>query len=122
MFDDYESTLDNDVSSLPREESEVYEESEVVTPDPEEESLPNTDQGKEDSPFHNVEFQFSEDKSLNFLMRCLKLLSLHAPLNSKNINALTHLVTLRKHIFYLTRSNPRTSILKALMSLVNTIR
>ena len=24
--------------------------------------MPNTDQGKEDSPFHNVEFQFSEDK------------------------------------------------------------
>jgi len=46
MFDDYESTVDNDVSSLPREESEVYEESEVVTPDPEEESLSDNDQVK----------------------------------------------------------------------------
>ena len=47
---------------LPREESDAYGESEVVTPDPDKESLPNTDQGKEDSPFHNMEFQFSEDK------------------------------------------------------------
>ena len=61
MFDDDESTVNGDVSSLPKEESDAYGESEVVTPDPNEES-PNTDQGKEDSPFHNVEFQFSEDK------------------------------------------------------------
>ena len=112
----------SDVSSSPKEESDADGESKVVTPDPEEESLPNTDQGKEDSPFHNVEFQFSEDKSLNFLMRCLKLLSLHAPLNSKNINALIHLVTPRKHLFFLTQSNPRTSILKALIRRMNTIR
>ena len=62
MFDDDESTVDGDFSSLPREESDAYGEFEVVTPDPNEESLPNTDQGKEDSPFHNMEFQFSEDK------------------------------------------------------------
>jgi len=61
MFDDDESTVDGDFSSLPREESDAYGEFEVVTPDPNEESLPNTDQGKEDSPFHNVEFQFSEE-------------------------------------------------------------
>ena len=62
MFDDDESTMDGDVSSSPREESDAYGESEVVTPDPNEESLPNTNQGKDDSPFHNMEFQFSEDK------------------------------------------------------------
>ena len=56
MFDDDESTVDGDVSSLPREESDAYGESEVVTPDPNEESLTNTDQGKEDSPFHNMKF------------------------------------------------------------------
>ena len=62
MFDDYESTVDNDVSSLPREESEVYEESEVVTPDPEEESLFDNDQVKEDSSLPNMEFRFLEDE------------------------------------------------------------
>ena len=50
----------------------------------------------------------SQRKSLNFLMRSSKLLSLHAPLNSKNhINALIHLVTPRKHLFFLTQSNPK---------------
>ena len=62
MFDDDESTIDGDVSSLPKEESDADGESEVVTPDPEEESLPKTDQVKEDSSFPNMEFQFSEDK------------------------------------------------------------
>ena len=62
MFDDYESTVDNDVSSLPREESEVYEESEVVTPDPEEESLSDNDQVKEDSSLPDMEFRFLEDE------------------------------------------------------------
>jgi len=40
MFDDDDSTVDGDVSSLPREESDSYGEFEVVTPDPDEESLP----------------------------------------------------------------------------------
>jgi hypothetical protein len=62
MFDDDESTVDGDVSSSPREESDAYKESEVVTPDPEEESLSDTDQVKEDSSFHNLEFQFTEDE------------------------------------------------------------
>jgi hypothetical protein len=62
MFDDDESTVDDDVSSLPREESDAYGESEVPTLDFNEESLPNTEQGKEDSPFHTVEFQFSKEK------------------------------------------------------------
>ena len=62
MFDDYESTVGNDVSSLPREESEVYEESEVVTPDPEEESLSDNDQVKEDSSLPDMEFRFLEDE------------------------------------------------------------
>ena len=62
MFDDDESTVDGDVSSLPREESDAYGESEVVTPNPNKESLSDTDQVKEDSSFHNMEVQFSEDK------------------------------------------------------------
>ena len=62
MFDDDESTVDGDVSSLPREESDAYGESEVVPPDLDEESLSDTDQVKEDSSFHNMEVQFSEDK------------------------------------------------------------
>jgi hypothetical protein len=55
MFDDDESTVDGDVSSSLRVESDVYIESEVVTPDPEEDSLSDTDQVKEDSSFHNLE-------------------------------------------------------------------
>ena len=46
MFDDDESIMYGDVSSSPKEESDADGESEVVTPDPDEESLPNTDQGK----------------------------------------------------------------------------
>jgi hypothetical protein len=56
MFDDDESTVDGDVSSLPREESDAYRESEVVTPDPEEESLSDIKQFSED------EFEFSRDE------------------------------------------------------------
>jgi hypothetical protein len=120
-FDDDESTVDGDVSSLPREESDAYGESEVVTPDPNKESLSDTDQVMEDSSFQNMEFQFSEDE-LNFLMRSSKLLSPQVSQNSKNhINALIHLVTPRKNLFFLTRSNPRTSISKALICLMNTI-
>jgi thiamine pyrophosphokinase len=44
MFDDEESTVDGDFSSLPREESDAYRESKVVTPDPDEKSLSDTDQ------------------------------------------------------------------------------
>ena len=62
MFDDDESTIDGDVSSLPKEESDADGEYEVVTPNPEEESLPKIDQVKEDSSFPNMEFQFSEDE------------------------------------------------------------
>jgi hypothetical protein len=51
MFDDDESTVDGDVSSLPREESDAYRESEVVTPDPKLESLSDIEQVKEDSSF-----------------------------------------------------------------------
>ena len=51
-----------DVSSSPKEESDADGESKVVTPDPEGESLPKTDQVKEDSSFPNMEFQFSEDE------------------------------------------------------------
>ena len=51
MFDDDESTVDSDVSSLPREESDSYGEFEIVTPDPDEESIPDTDQAKKDSSF-----------------------------------------------------------------------
>ena len=40
MFDVDESTVDGDVSSSPKEESDAYGESEVVIPDPDEESLP----------------------------------------------------------------------------------
>jgi len=40
MFDDDESTVDGDISTSPREESDTYGESEVVIPDPDEESLP----------------------------------------------------------------------------------
>ena len=61
MFDDDESIVDGDVSSLPKEESDAYGESEVVIPDPDEESLSHTDHVKEDSSFQNMEFQFSED-------------------------------------------------------------
>jgi hypothetical protein len=62
MFDDDESTMYDDVSSSPKEESDADGESEVVTTDPEEEPLSETDQVKEDSSFPNMEFQFSEDK------------------------------------------------------------
>jgi hypothetical protein len=62
MFNGDESTVDGDISSPPREESDAYRESEVVTPDPAEESLSNTDQVKEDSIFYNSEFQFTEDE------------------------------------------------------------
>ena len=62
MFDDDESTKDGDVSSLPKEESEADGESEVVTPDSEEESWSEIDQVKEDSSFPNMEFQFSKDE------------------------------------------------------------
>ena len=62
MFDDDESTIDGDVSSLPKEESDADGESEVVTPDPKDESLTKTGQVKEDSSFPNMEFQFSEDE------------------------------------------------------------
>jgi hypothetical protein len=51
MFDDDESTVDSDVSSSPREESDAYRESEVVTPDPKLESLSDIEQVKEDSSF-----------------------------------------------------------------------
>ena len=40
MFDDDESTVDGDISTSPREESDTYGESEVVIPDPDEEFLP----------------------------------------------------------------------------------
>ena len=40
MFDDDEPTVDGDISTSPREESDTYGESEVVIPDPDEESLP----------------------------------------------------------------------------------
>jgi hypothetical protein len=46
MFDDDESIVDGDFSSLLREESDAYRDSEVVTPDPEEESLSDTRAGK----------------------------------------------------------------------------
>ena len=62
MFDDDEWTIDSDVSSLPKEESDADGESKVVTPDPEGQSLPKTNQVKEDSSFPNMEFEFSEDK------------------------------------------------------------
>ena len=62
MFDDDESTVDGVVSSLPREESDDYGESEVVTPDPDEEPLSDIDQVEEDSSFQHMEFHFSEDK------------------------------------------------------------
>ena len=62
MFDDDESTIDGDVSSLPKEESDADGESKVVTPDPEEESFPKIDEVKEDSIFPNMEFQFSKDE------------------------------------------------------------
>ena len=62
MFDDDESKMYGDVSSSPKEESDADGESKVVTLDPEGESLPKTDQVKEDSSFPNMEFQFSEDE------------------------------------------------------------
>ena len=62
MFDDDDSTIDGDISSSPIEESDAYGDSEVVTPDPDEESLSHTDHVKEDSSFQNMEFHFSEDK------------------------------------------------------------
>ena len=61
MFDDDESTMYSDVSSSPKEESDADGEFKVVTPNLEEESLPRTNQVKEDSSFPNMEFQFSED-------------------------------------------------------------
>ena len=73
MFDDDESTIDGDVSSLPKEESDADGESKVVTPDPEGESLPKTDQVKEDSSFPNM--ANSLRTSLDSLMRSSKLLS-----------------------------------------------
>jgi hypothetical protein len=62
MFDDDDSTVNGDISSSPIEESDAYGDSEVVTPDPDEESLSHTDHVKEDSSLQNMEFQFSEDK------------------------------------------------------------
>ena len=62
MFDDDDSTVDGDISSSPIGESDAYRDSEVVTPDPDEESLSHTDHVKEDSSLQNMEFQFSEDK------------------------------------------------------------
>ena len=62
MFDNDESTMYGDVSSSPKEESDADGESKIVTLDPEGESLPKTDQVKEDSSFPNMEFQFSENK------------------------------------------------------------
>ena len=62
MFDDDESTMYGEVSSSPKEESDADGESKVVTPNPEEESLSETDQVKEDSSFPNMEFQLSEDE------------------------------------------------------------
>ena len=62
MFDDDELIVDSDISSSPREESDSYVESQVVILDPDEESLPNTDHGKEDSSFQNMEFHFSKDE------------------------------------------------------------
>ena len=50
------------VSSSPKEESDADGESKVVTPDPKWESLPKTDQVKEDSSFPNMEFQLSKDE------------------------------------------------------------
>ena len=58
MFDDDESTIDGDVSSLPKEESDADGEYEVVTPNPEEESLPKIDQVMEDLSFPNMEDEF----------------------------------------------------------------
>jgi len=46
MFDDHESIMYGDVSSSPKEESDADGESEVVTSDPEEESLSETDQAR----------------------------------------------------------------------------
>ena len=62
MFDDDDSTVNGDISSSPIEESDAYGDSEVVTPDPDEESLSHTDHVKDDSSLQNMEFQFSEDK------------------------------------------------------------
>ena len=118
MFDDDESTVNGDVSSLPKEESDAYGESEVVTPDPNEES-PNTDQGKEDSPFHNMEFRFLEE-AFEFFDEEFK--APISPSTSKLQESNQCLdTTPRKHLFFLTRSNPRTSTLKALINLINTI-
>ena len=58
MFDDDESTIDGDVSSLPKEESDADGEYEVVTPNPEEESFPKIDQVMEDLSFPNMEDEF----------------------------------------------------------------
>ena len=119
MFDDDESIVDGYVSSSSREESDAYGESEVVTTDPNEESLPNTDQGKEDSPFHNMEFQFSEDK---FEFSDEEFKAPISPSTSKLQESYQCLdTTPRKHLFFLTRSNPRTSTTKALIHLMNNI-
>ena len=120
MFDDDESTVNGDVSSLPKEESDAYGESEVVTPDPNEES-PNTDQGKEDSPFHNMEFQFSEEE-FEFSDEEFKVPI--SPCKSKLQESYQCLDTFsdsEETFFFLTQSNPRTSTLKALIRLMNTI-
>ena len=62
MCDYDESTVDGDISSSPIEESDAYGDFEVVTPNPDEESLSHTDHVKEDSSFQDMEFQFSENK------------------------------------------------------------
>ena len=101
-----------------------------MTPDPYKESLFDTEQVKEDSSFPNMEFQFSEDvfefSDEEFKAPIAPSSSkLQVPPNSKkHINALIHFVTLRKKLFSLTQSNPRISLLKALITirLMNTIR
>ena len=62
MFDNDESIMYSDVSSSLKEESDADGKSEVVTTDPKEEPLSETDQVKKDSSFPNMEFQFSKDK------------------------------------------------------------
>ena len=116
MFDDDESTIDGDVSSLQKEESDADGESKVVTPDPEEESLPKTDQVKEDSSFPNMEFQFSEDEFEASI----------SPSSSdpqESYQCLDPFCVSQEKKFFLTRTNPRISISKALIMIriMNTI-
>jgi hypothetical protein len=56
--DGMDLALKHHQQSLPREEIDAYRESDVVTPDPEEESFSDLEQIKEDSSFHHMEFQF----------------------------------------------------------------